>query len=74
MLRAAGAAPCPIFYLNYNPNPFEDPFPDTIGSALKAYRAASKYDIVRPHDLGAALRGILIHLPKTPIPETFSSK
>jgi hypothetical protein len=74
MLRAAGAAPCPIFYLNYNPNPFEDPFPDTIGSALKAYSAASKYDIMRPHDLGAAIRDMLIHLAKTPMPETFSSR
>ena len=70
MLRAAGAAPCPIFYLNYNPNPFEDPFPDTIGSALKAYSAASKYDIVRPHDLGAAMRDILVRLDKQPAPET----
>jgi len=32
-LKEGGTAPCPIFYLNYNPNPFDDPWRDTIGSA-----------------------------------------
>lgn len=62
VLRKGGAAPCPIFYLNYNPNPFDQPFPDTIGSALKAYSAASEYEIVRPHDLGVAIKDILSRL------------
>ena len=66
MLRAGGAASCPIFYLNYNPNPLEDPFPDTIGSALKAYSSASKYDIERPRDFGAAMKDMLLRLGKQP--------
>ncbi len=66
MLRAGGAALCPIFYLNYNPDPREDPFPDTIGSALKAYSAASKYEIERPFDFGAAMSDMLIRLGKQP--------
>jgi hypothetical protein len=70
LLREGGAVSCPIFYLNYNPNPFEDPFPDTIGSALKAYGAASRYEIVRPHDFGAAMREVLIRLGKRPAVET----
>jgi hypothetical protein len=70
LLREGGAASCPIFYLNYNPNPFEDPFPDTIGSALKAYGAASRYEIERPHDFGAAMREVLIRLGKRPAVET----
>jgi len=69
LLREAGAASCPIFYLNYNPNPFEDPFPDAIGSALKAYSAASKYEIVRPHDFGAAMREVLLRLGRLPAVE-----
>jgi hypothetical protein len=74
MLRAGGAAPCPIFYLNYNPNPLEDPFPDTIGSALKAYGTASKYLIERPRDFGAAMKDMLIRLGKQPISGATFSK
>ena len=66
MLRAGGAASCPIFYLNYSPNPLEEPSPDTIGSALKAYSAASKYQIERPRDFAAAMKDILLRLGKQP--------
>jgi hypothetical protein len=48
LLRNSGAASCPIFYLNYNPNPVDSPWPDTIGSALKAYTGALKYNIAFP--------------------------
>jgi hypothetical protein len=63
-LKEGGTAPCPIFYLNYNPNPIDDPWPDTIGSALKAYTGASAYNIVFPRDLGAAMRDILSRIGK----------
>lgn len=66
LLRKGGAASCPIFYLNYTPNPFEEPFPDTIGSALKAYSGASRYEIAEPHDFGAAMREMLLRLGKRP--------
>jgi hypothetical protein len=68
-LKEGGAAPCPIFYLNYNPNPFDEPWRDTIGSALKAYKAAVAYDILVPRDLGAAMRDILSRIGKRPTPE-----
>jgi hypothetical protein len=58
MVRAGGEAPCPIFYLNYNPDPFEGPFRDTISLALKAYTEVSKFDIARPADFGAAMKNI----------------
>jgi hypothetical protein len=58
LLKQGGVASCPIFYLNYTPDPFEEPLPDTIASALKAYSTASKFDIVEPHDFGAAMREI----------------
>jgi hypothetical protein len=63
-LREGGAAACPIFYLNYNPNPFEEPWRDTIGSALKAYKGAMAYDIVMPRDLGVAMRDMLSRMGK----------
>lgn len=58
-LRAGGAAMCPIFYLNYNPNPIEEPRSDTIGSALKAYKMALAYNIARPRDWGVAMKDML---------------
>lgn len=74
VLREGGAAPCPIFYLSYNPNPFEERFADTIGFALKAYSTASKYDIARPGDFGTALKGILDRLGRFSTPEAVSSE
>jgi hypothetical protein len=65
-LRRSGMARCPIFYLNYNPNPIDDPFRDTIGSALKAYKSATAYNIVFPHDLGAAVRDMLFRIGAGP--------
>jgi hypothetical protein len=68
-LKEEGAAACPIFYLNYNPNPFEEPWRDTIGSALKAYKRAVAYDIVMPRDLGAAMKDMLSRIGKRPASE-----
>ena len=62
LLKRGGVASCPIFYLNYTPNPFEEPFPDTIGSALKAYSTAWRFQIVEPHDFGAAMKEMLVRL------------
>jgi hypothetical protein len=66
MLGAGGAASCPIFYLNYSQNPLEGLAPDTIGSALEAYNAASKYHIEQPRDFAAAMRDLLLRLGKRP--------
>ena len=68
-LKERGAAACPIFYLNYNPNPLEEPWRDTIGSALKAYKGAVAYDIVMPRDLGVAMRDMLSRMGKRPTSE-----
>jgi hypothetical protein len=62
ILRRSGAAQCPIFYINYNPDPIDDPFRDTIGSALRAYKAATAYNITFPNDVGAAVRDILARM------------
>jgi hypothetical protein len=74
LLREGGATACPIFYLNYNPNPLDEPFPDTIGSALKAYNAATKYEITHPHAFGTAMRDMMLRLGKRPASETAFSK
>ena len=65
MVRAGGAAPCPISCLNYNPDPVEEPFADTISFALKAYTEVSKFDIARPADFGAAMKNIQMGLRKS---------
>jgi hypothetical protein len=65
-LKARGSAICPVFYLNYTANPLEA-WPDTIGSALKAYKGAAVYNIVFPRDLGLAMRELLSRIGRRPI-------
>jgi hypothetical protein len=62
-LKAKGSATCPVFYLNYNPNPNE-PLSDTIASALKAYKGVSSFNITLPRDLGSAMRETLSRISK----------
>ena len=64
-LKAKGAAMCPVFYLNYNSTLYES-WPDTIGSALKAYKGATAYNIVFPRDVGLAVRELLSRIVKRP--------
>jgi hypothetical protein len=64
-LKAKGSAMCPVFYLNYNSNPNE-PSPDTIGAALKAYKGAATYNIVLPRDVGGAMKELLARIVKRP--------
>jgi hypothetical protein len=71
-LKAKGSATCPIFYLNYNSNP-DEPWPDTIGRALKAYKTAATYDIVLPRDVGGAMKELLARIVKRPSPKSQDS-
>ncbi len=63
VLKEAGRANCPIFYLNYNFNPRNNPWRDAIGSALKFYRGL-EYSISLPRDLGSALTDMMFRLSK----------
>jgi hypothetical protein len=63
-LRAKGAVSCPLVYLNFNSDPVNDPWPDTIGSALKAYKGALAYNIIFPRDVGVAIRELLSRIAK----------
>jgi len=68
-LKEGGEARCPIFYLNYNPDPIDQPWGDTIGFALKAYKRALAYNIMLPKDLGYAMRDMLSRIAKRPASE-----
>jgi hypothetical protein len=72
LLKARGSAMCPVFYLNYNSNPNE-PWPDTIGAALKAYKGATTYSIVFPRDLGVAMKELLARTVNTAKPKSVDS-
>ena len=52
--------------LNYNSDPVNEPWPDTIGAALKAYKGTLAYSIVFPHDVGVAIRELLSRIVKRP--------
>jgi hypothetical protein len=62
-LKEAGRANCPIFYLNYNFNPRNNPWRDAIGSALKVYKGL-EYTITLPRDLGAAMTDMMFRMTK----------
>ena len=65
-LKVKGSVMCPLVYLNYNSDPVKEPWPDTIGLALKAYKGALTYNIVLPRDVGVAIRELLSRIVKRP--------
>ena len=71
-LKAKGSAACPVFYLNYNSNPNE-PWPDTIGAALKAYKGAATYNIALPRDVAGAVKELLARIAKRPSTKSLDS-
>jgi len=64
-LKAKGSTMCPVLYLNYTSNLFES-WPDTIGSALKAFKGATAHNIVFPRDVGVAIRELLSRVANRP--------
>jgi hypothetical protein len=50
-----------------------EPWADTIGSALKAYKQARSYNIRLPHDLGVAMKKMLSRIVKAPTPTVSSA-
>lgn len=63
VLKEAGRAKCPIFYLNYNFNPRTTPWRDAIGSALRVYKGL-EYTITLPRDLGTAMADMMFRMSK----------
>jgi hypothetical protein len=65
-LKESGTTSCPIFYLNYNPDPVDQAWPDAIRSALKVHRGAMTYNIFVPQDLATAMKDILSRIGVLP--------
>jgi hypothetical protein len=52
-LRRIGEIECPVFYVNYNPNPQQTPWRDAISHAVRVMKG-TEYTISRPRDLWVA--------------------
>lgn len=57
-LRRIGDIECPVFYMNYNPNPQGVPWKDSISHAVKFFKG-TEYTISRPRDLWFATSEML---------------
>ncbi len=55
LLGEVGAVDYPLFYVNYNLNPRENPFRDAIGHAVRFFRG-QEFTVFRPQDLFPAVR------------------
>ncbi len=53
-LKELGDLDCPVFYMNYNLQPYVNPWRDTIGYAVKILKG-TEFTISRPRDLWTAL-------------------
>jgi hypothetical protein len=62
-LRQIGDVKFPVFYMNYNLNPTQNPWRDAIGNAVKTLRGA-EYTISRPRDLFFAWSEIIGRIVK----------
>lgn len=63
-LRRIGEVECPVFYMNYNPNPQAVPWKDSIGHAVRFFRG-TEFTISRPRDLWFATSDMLSRIVKS---------
>ena len=63
-LRSIGDIECPVFYLNYNPNPQAVPWKDSISHAVKFFRG-TEYTISKPRDLWFATSEMLSRVARS---------
>jgi hypothetical protein len=57
-IRRIGDIECPVFYMNYNPNPQAVPWKDSISHAVRALKG-TEYTISRPRDVWYATSEML---------------
>ena len=57
-LRRIGDIECPVFYLNYNPDPQAVPWKDSISHAIRVFRGV-EYTISRPRDVWVSTSEVL---------------
>ena len=62
-LKDVAGIPCPVFYMNFNLNPAQNPWRDSIGNVVKKLRGY-EYTITRPRDLWASWSDIMSHVVK----------
>jgi hypothetical protein len=63
------AVPFPVFYMNYNLTPNQNPWRDSIGNVVKRLRGY-EYTISRPRDLWVAWSDIMGHIVKLKLVST----
>jgi hypothetical protein len=62
-LRDLAGVPYPVFYMNYNQTPVQNPWRDPIGNIVKRLRG-SEYTITRPRDLFVSWSDIISRISK----------
>lgn len=62
-LRQVGEVSYPVFYMNYNPNPQQTPWRDTISHAVKQLKG-QEFTIARPRDLWFAVSEMVSRVVK----------
>ncbi len=75
-IRRIGEIECPVFYMNYNPNPQAVPWKDSISHAVRVMKG-TEYTITRPRDLWYATSEMLSRVSRAKhlrLSDAFSSK
>jgi len=62
-LKELSSVPYPVFYMNYNLTPVQNPWRDPIGNVVKHFRGY-EYTITRPRDLWTAWSDIMSRIVK----------
>ena len=62
-LRELAGVPYPVFYMNYNQTPVQNPWRDPIGNIVKHLRG-NEYTITRPRDLWVSWSDIMSRISK----------
>jgi hypothetical protein len=67
--KEMAAVPFPVFYMNYNLTPNQNPWRDSIGNVVKRLRGY-EYTISRPRDLWTSWTDIMDHIVKLKLVST----
>jgi hypothetical protein len=68
-MKELGGVAYPVFYLNYNLTPVQNPWRDAIGSVVKRVRGW-EYTITRPRDLWTSWADVMGHISKMKLVNT----
>jgi hypothetical protein len=71
-LKELASVPYPVFYMNYNLTPQQNPWRDPIGNVVKRLRGY-EYTITKPRDLWASWSDIMSHIVKLKLVTTVAT-